>query len=241
MLRGLYIASEGMVARQKAQDVLASNLANLNTTGFKADRPVFSTVYERALYRLQGGTATPIGTLSAGTLIPTTYTDFQAGALQTTGNPMDLAIEGEGFFAVQTPRGIRYTRNGAFQLNAEGVLINRQGYPVLSEAGEPIRVPKGATLTFGEDGSFRLNNAPAGRLRIVQGNLAKDEEGFFAGNATPLPNARVVVGALEASNVNLIREMISMIEILRAYESHQKVIQAHDETLGRVLNELPKI
>ncbi len=241
MLRGLYIASEGMIARQKAQDVVASNLANLNTTGFKADRPVFASVYERALYRVQGGVSTPIGTLSAGALLESTYTDLQAGALQHTRNPLDLAIEGEGFFAVQTPRGVRYTRNGAFQLNAEGVLVNREGYPVLSKRGEPIRVPRGADLTIGEDGVVRINNAPMHKLQIVGGNLAKDTDGLFTGNATPLANPRLVVGALEASNVNLIREMVSMIEIIRAYESHQKVIQAHDETLNRAINELPKI
>ncbi len=241
MLRGLYIASEGMIARQKAQDVLASNLANLNTTGFKADCPVFASVYERALYRVQGNSAAPIGTLSAGTLLESTYTDLQAGALQHTRNPLDLAIEGEGFFALQTPRGVRYTRNGAFQLNAEGVLVSREGYPVLSETGEPIRVPRGANLTIGEDGVVRINETPTARLRIVGGNLTKDADGLFVGNATPLANPRLVVGALEASNVNLIREMVSMIEIIRAYESHQKVIQTHDETLNRAINELPKI
>jgi len=198
-------------------------------------------VYERALYRVQGNTAAPIGTLSAGTLLESTYTDLQAGALQHTRNPLDLAIEGEGFFAVQTPRGVRYTRNGAFQLNAEGVLVSREGYPVLSERGEPIRVPRGANLTIGEDAVVRINETPAARLQIVGGNLTKDADGLFAGNATPLAKPRLVVGALEASNVNLIREMVSMIEIIRAYESHQKVIQAHDETLNRAINELPKI
>lgn len=221
--------------------MLASNLANLNTTGFKADRPVFSAVYERTVYRMQGNTAAPIGTLSAGALLTTTYTDFQAGALQKTDNPMDLAIEGDGFFAIQTPRGTRYTRNGAFQLNADGILVTRQGFPVLSETGEPIRIPKGATLTFGEDGRVVINNAVVAKLGIVRGNLYKEVDGLFAGNAQPVTNPRVVSGALETSNVNLVREMVSMIELLRAYESHQKVIQAHDETLSRAINELPKI
>lgn len=241
MLRGLYIASEGMSARQRAQDILASNLANLNTTGFKADRPVFQAVYERAVYRLEGARSAPIGTLSAGTLVAGAFTDLQPGPLQTTGNPLDVAIEGQGFFAVQTPRGVRYTRAGAFQLNAEGVLTTREGYAVLSEQGEPIRIPRNATFTIGEDGAIRVNNTLLARLQIVQGTLTKDPEGWFVGNATPLPNPRLVVGALEASNVNLVREMVSMIELMRAYESHQKVIHAHDETLARAINELPRL
>ena len=230
-----------MSACQRAQEVSASNLANLNTTGFKVDRPVFSAVYARTVYRTQGNTATPIGALSGGALLTTTYTDFQAGAFQKTDNPMDLAIEGDGFFAIQTPRGTRYTRNGAFQLNADGMLVTRQGFPVLSETGEPIRVPKGAPLTFGEDGSIVINNAVVVKLRIVRGNLFKEADGLFAGSALPAANPRVVSGALETSNVNLVREMVSMIELLRAYESHQKVVQAHDETLSRAINELPKI
>ncbi len=241
MLRGLYIASEGMSARQKAQDILASNLANLNTTGFKADRPVFQAVYERALYRVEGGSSAPIGPLSAGAIVASTFTDLQSGPLQTTGNPLDVAIEGQGFFAVQTPQGVRYTRAGAFQLNAEGILVTRQGYPLLSTEGEPIRIPHNQPFTIGEDGTIRVNNSPVARLQLVQGNLTKDNQGWFIGNATPVPNPRLVVGALEASNVNLVREMVSMIELMRAYESHQKVIHAHDETLGRTINELPRI
>ncbi len=241
MLRGLYIASEGMSARQKAQDILASNIANLNTTGFKADRPVFQAVYERALYRVEGGSSAPIGTLSAGAIVASTFTDLQPGPLQTTGNPLDVAIEGQGFFAVQTPQGVRYTRAGAFQMNAEGILVTRQGYPLLSTEGEPIRIPRNQPFTIGEDGTIRVNNNPVARLQLVQGKLTKDEQGWFVGNATPLPNPRLVVGALEASNVNLVREMVSMIELMRAYESHQKVIHAHDETLGRAINELPRI
>ncbi|MFN7018919.1 MAG: flagellar hook-basal body complex protein, partial [Fimbriimonadales bacterium] len=104
MLRGLYVAAEGMAARQKAQDAIANNLANLNTTGFKADRPVFETFYERQIYRVQGMQAQPIGALSAGVILRELYTDRQPGAIITTGNPLDVAIDGEGFFAVQTPQ-----------------------------------------------------------------------------------------------------------------------------------------
>ncbi len=230
-----------MTARQKAQDVLAHNLANLNTTGFKADRPVFETVYERQLYRWEGDSSAPIGSLSAGAILSTTFTDFQQGAFQTTGNPLDVAIEGDGFFAIQTPQGVRYTRAGAFQLNAEGTLVTREGFPVLSSDGQPIRVPRGATVHIGENGTLQANGNPVARLLIVTGEMTKADDGYFVGNPTPNPNPRLVSGALEMSNVNMVQEMVSMIELIRAYESHQRVIQTHDETLARAINDLARI
>jgi flagellar basal-body rod protein FlgF len=240
MIRGLYVAAEGMAARQKAQDVLAMNLANVNTTGFKADRPVFETALQRTLYRVEGTGATPIGTLSAGALLTTTYTDLQPGPLMRTGNPLDVAIEGEGYFAVQTPAGIRYTRNGAFSLNAEGILITREGFPVLGTQGV-IRLPRNATLEIGEDGSLRLDGKVVDRLQIVQGTMRKDTNGWLVGNATPVATPRLITGMLEGANVNIVREMVEMIEYLRAYETHQRAIQAQDETLGRAINEIARI
>jgi flagellar basal-body rod protein FlgF len=240
MIRGLYVAAEGMAARQKAQDVLAMNLANVNTTGFKADRPVFETALQRTLYRVEGTGATPIGTLSAGALLTTTYTDLQPGPLMRTGNPLDVAIEGEGYFAVQTPAGIRYTRNGAFSLNAEGILITREGFPVLGTQGV-IRLPRSATLEIGEDGSLRIDGRVVDRLQIVQGTMRKDTNGWLVGNATPVATPRLITGMLEGANVNIVREMVEMIEYLRAYETHQRVIQAQDETLGRAINEIARI
>lgn len=241
MIRGLYVAAEGMAARQKAQDAIANNLANLNTTGFKADRPAFEAVYERQLYRVQGTRSQPIGALSAGAILRELYTDLQQGALTTTGNPLDVAIDGAGFFAVQTAQGIRYTRNGAFQRNADGMLTTRAGDPVLGEGNQPIRVPPNATVHIGEDGAVLANGTRVGRLLIVQGDLAKAPDGDFIGAAQPVANPRVVAGALEASNVNMVREMVTMIELIRAYETHQKIIHAHDSTLERAINELPKV
>ncbi len=240
MIRGLYVAAEGMAARQKAQDVLAANLANVNTSGFKADRPVFETAYERALYRVEGAYSQPIGSLSAGARLATTYTVLQPGPLMPTGNPLDVAIDGEGYFAVQTPAGVRYTRNGAFSLNADGTLVTREGFPVLGVRGT-IRIPRTATLQIGEDGTVRADGRVLDKLLIVQGNLRKDPDGWLVGNATPVPNPRIATGTLEASNVNIVREMVEMIEYLRAYETHQKTIQAQDETLARAINELARI
>jgi flagellar basal-body rod protein FlgF len=203
MIRGLYVAAEGMAARQKAQDAIANNLANLNTTGFKADRPAFATVYERQLYRVEGTRAQPIGALSAGAILRELYTDSQQGALTTTGNPLDAAIDGAGFFAVQTAQGVRYTRNGAFQLDASGTLTTRAGNPRPGREQPAIRVPPNATVQIGEDGSVLANGHARRATADCAGRLAKAPDGDFIGAAQPVANPRVVAGALETSNVSM--------------------------------------
>jgi flagellar basal-body rod protein FlgF len=172
---------------RKRRDAIANNLANLNTTGFKADRPAFATVYERQLYRVEGTRAQPIGALSAGAILRELYTDSQQGALTTTGNPLDAAIDGAGFFAVQTAQGVRYTRNGAFQLDASGTLTTRAGNPVLGENNQPIRVPPNATVQIGEDGSVLANGTRVARLLIVQGDLAKAPTATSSARRSPSP------------------------------------------------------
>jgi flagellar basal-body rod protein FlgF len=111
---------------------------------------------------VQGTRSQPIGALSAGAILRELYTDLQQGALTTTGNPLDVAIDGAGFFAVQTPQGVRYTRNGAFQRNAGGILTTRAGDPVLGEGNQPIRVPPNATVKIGEDGAVLANGTRVG-------------------------------------------------------------------------------
>jgi flagellar basal-body rod protein FlgF len=240
MIRGLYVAAEGMLARQKAQDVIASNLANANTTGFKADQPVFETTLERTLTITEGDNCTPIGSLSSGAVLSATFTDLSPGAIQTTGNPFDMAIEGEGFFVVQTPNGERYTRNGAFSLNSEGMLVTRDGLPVLGTRG-PIQIPPKLELFFGEDGQISAGGSVIDRLLIVNGNLTKEPSGWFIGVAGTISEPKVRSGALEASNVNIVREMVAMIEWMRVYEAHQKVIHAQDEALGRAVNDMARL
>lgn len=240
VIRGFYIAAEGMTARQRAQDVIASNLANLNTTGFKADRPLFQASLEKAVYRAQDGAQARIGSLSHGARLETTLTDLSEGALQVTGNPLDLALVGEGYFAVQTPQGARYTRNGAFSLNNQRQLVTREGYQVIGRQGA-IQVPPNTNLRIDEEGGVWIDESRVNQLLIVSGALTKEPSGWFAGNATPLPKPTLQSGALEASNVNVVREMVSMIEGMRLYEAHQKLLQAQDETLGRAINDLAKI
>lgn len=240
MIRGLYVAAEGMLARQKAQDVIASNLANANTTGFKADQPVFETTLERTLAVIDGRNHTRIGPLSSGAVLSTTYTDPSPGAIQDTGNPFDLAIEGEGFFVIQTPNGNRYTRNGAFGLNSEGMLVTRDGRPVLGTRGI-IKIPSKSEVSIVGDGQVSVNGAVIDRVLIVSGSLTKEPSGWFVGEAKPLSEPKIRSGALESSNVNIVREMVAMIEWMKVYEAHQKVIHAQDEALGRAVNEMARL
>lgn len=240
MIRGLYVAAEGMLARQKAQDVIAANLANVHTTGFKADQPVFETTLERTLAITDGKNQTPIGSLSSGAVLSSTYTDPAPGAIQNTGNPLDLAIEGEGFFVIQTPTGDRYTRNGAFGLNSEGMLVTRDGLPVLGTRGT-IQIPPKSEVSITVDGQVSAGGSVIDRLLIVSGSLTKEPSGWFIGVASPVSEPRVRSGALEASNVNIAREMVAMIEWMKVYEAHQKVIHAQDEALGRAVNEMARL
>lgn len=240
MIRGLYVAAEGMLARQKAQDVIASNLANANTTGFKADQPIFEMTLERTLAITDGDNHTPIGLLSSGAVLSTTYTDPSPGAIQNTGNPFDFAIEGEGFFVVQTPNGDRYTRSGTFGLDSEGMLVTRDGLAVMGTRGT-IQIPPKSEVTISGDGQISVGGNVIDRLLIVNGSLTKEPSGWFVGDANPVSEPKVRSGALETSNVNVVREMVSMIEWMRIYEAHQKVIHAQDEALGRAVNDIARL
>ena len=246
MIRALHTAAAGMESQQINIDVIANNLANVNTNGFKTVRADFEDLLYQTLRpagaTAAGGTQLPSGLqVGLGSRPAATSGLFTTGALQVTGNPLDVAIDGAGFFAVQTPQGVRYTRNGAFQLNAGGMLTTRAGDLVLGEGNQPIRVPPNATVQIGEDGTVLANGTRVARLLIVQGDLTKSPNGDFVGVAQPVANPRVVAGALETSNVSMVREMVTMIELIRAYETHQKIIHAHDDTLQRAINELPKI
>lgn len=151
MLRGLYTAASGMKAQQHHLDALSNNLANIDLSGFKADISVqkafpellLRRMNDEGLYKFPQGyleTAPVVGKLGTGIEHNESYTDFSQGSLRETSNDFDFALEGEGFFVVETPRGLRYTRNGSFTLGVEGMLLTKEGYPVLGESGKPISI-----------------------------------------------------------------------------------------------------
>ncbi|MCC6446099.1 MAG: flagellar basal-body rod protein FlgF [Armatimonadetes bacterium] len=255
MVRGLYTAASGMVAQQKIQDVLAQNLANADTAGYKQDVAVFQSfkdmmikrIHDRYLHTPRGGidVRPGVGRLGTGAVVSGVVTDMAPGAIRQTNEKLDAALVGDGFFAVQTAAGVQLTRNGAFRLDAGGRIVTQKGDPVLGEGG-PIRVNPRQEVTIADNGAVFQGSRRIDRLRVLQlpagQNPAKTGETFFAANgAVPARNCTVRQGHLESSNVSVVREMIDMISGLRAYEAAQKAVQAQDDTLGRAVNDIPKV
>ena len=241
MIEGLQTAETSMRPKMARMDIIANNLANVNTTGFKRDR-----LFIRMLNDAAAG-ADAAGDLDG--LQVTQATDFTEGSLRQTGNPFDAAIQGRGFFVVNTPDGERYTRAGGFQLSPGGMLVTGAGAQVEGTNG-PIRFPdmsrvQQATVTITESGEVMIDKETIGKLRIVDfadtSVLAKETASLFtAPPGTPLLDvpeggATVRQGCLEESNVDPVHEMIAMTELQRSFDTDQKVLQALDDSVNQSL------
>jgi flagellar basal-body rod protein FlgF len=243
---GIYLAASGFLGQQKRLEIIANNLANANTAGYKADMPVFRIAAPSSATRGPGweGPAsfpTPMAT-------PHVATDFSQGPLTQTGNPLHVALVDEGFFEVQTPQGPRYTRKGDFTRTADGRLVTHTGHPVMGEGG-PITLTEGE-ITIDRSGSLFVDEIEQGRFRVVtfreNGNLVKEGDSLFApAGETPdvlgAEEVEVRQGYLEGSNVNAIREMILMVEALRSFEDHQKMIHTFDSAHQSAVNEIGRL
>lgn len=229
-----------MHAQQLALDVIAGNLANANSTAFKSDRLSFREALDREVHAPGEAATRTVGRLGGGAVVEGRTMLGTQGALIPTGNALDVAIEGEGYFSVRTPAGVRYTRAGSFQVDATGMLTTRDGHPVLGSNG-PIQVPRGATPTIDPTGLVQAGGATLDRLAVVTGDLTKAGNGLYVGAAKPLANPRLEPGYLEASNVNAVTEMVHMIATLRVFEANQRVVQAQDETLQKAVNDLARL
>jgi flagellar basal-body rod protein FlgF len=238
MNRGIYSAGTGMLAAQRWMDVQSNNLANATTIGFKQDGLVFGDYFERQLFA-QGRPQAALGSLGSGATVRSAYTDFSAGALKSTGNPLDLAIESpRGMFAVETPEGVRYTRNGAFTAGEDGLLQTKDGLPVLDDRGRPIDVARG-NVVVEPDGSVSVDGREVARIALFDGNFAKAGGSLYdSADARPAPGIRILQGSLEESNVNTVAAMIEMIKIGRTFELAQKSIQSQDELTQRLIQSL---
>jgi flagellar basal-body rod protein FlgF len=220
MDRGLYIAASGMLAEQRRQDQIANDLANSATPGYKADRTTQTSF--NSLLLANSVTGAVVGAQGTAVEVDSVQTDFTPQPARDTGEPLDFAVVGEGFFAVQSAAGVRYTRNGQFTADAQGRLVTAQGDPVLGRGGQP--------LTVGPDGRVDPRN-----LQVVAlTNPRKEGDSLVSG--TPAGGGavgQVRAGALEASGADATRAMVDMITSMRAYEAGQKVIQTIDSTLGK--------
>jgi len=254
MYTGFYTAVAGGMAQEKRLNILTNNLANATTAGFKADQAVFqvlppSTVLGPvAVAEADSPVIMPLDPLAYQhpQKLPEvrTYTDFAQGPLRDTGNPLDVALEGQGFFVVESAGEMFYTRQGTFSLNAEGMLVTQNGQLVQGQQG-PIQI-RGAQVDIDRTGQVLVDGKVVERLKLVEAPasaLEKVGESLFrslAPNLAAQDASDVVVrqGTIELSNSQLVRLMGSVIQTSRAYEAYQKVIQIYDETAGRAVRDI---
>lgn len=227
-LKGILNTAHALSFYVRRQEVQANNLANAGSDGFKADR---------VLGHATGNSPFPV---------PVQATDLQQGAFRDTARPLDLALDGPGFFVVDTPRGERLTRGGSFALDAAGRLVDGSGDLVLGEEG-PLLVQGGQVEIHG-DGEVVVDGAHAGRLRLVRpendGQLLKEGLGRYAPNGALLPAegaARVRQGAVEDANVDPLLAMVDLVTIQRAFAANMDALKAMDGVLGSITNEVGKV
>lgn len=266
--KGIYSALSGAIAQGARLDTIANNIANVNTPGFKRDEQDFReylTAYEKqddvitvpripasleSFYDMAGADKSYVDAIG-------THTDFTQGGLKQTGNPLDIALEGNAFIEVLTPRGVFLTRNGSMSLDAQGRLVTKNGDLVLRE-GEPGEEPAARAIELGNealhvnsDGELTSGGVPVAKLSAVQvGNpdallkMGSSLYGFKPNLNAAVARAtdvRFHQGYLEDSNVNIIKEMTDMISANRTFESNQKAIQAYDSMNGKLVNEVSKL
>jgi len=251
LIRGIYTAASGMMAQKIKQETIANNLSNLDTSGYKRDSSIFHSFPDMLLSSVDQGGSFPlraqVGSLNLGILVEENFTLHTQGGLYATENPLDFALDGEGFFTVRTPDGIRYTRNGHFLRDVNGNLVTPQGYFVLGEREEPFMIPsekvgvdkRGVITHEGErTGRFMLTvfENPE-TLRKEGNNLFAASPGSQVANVEGL-NTGVSQGFLEGANIDLVEEISQAMMAMRVYEVNQKVLLAQDELLGKCVNEV---
>lgn len=256
MIRGIYTAGAGMLSESIRNDVIANNLANASTTGYKKDIAITKDFRNMLIMRINDGDSRPvIGSMGTGSIVDEVAVDHTGGAVRPTGNPLDVAIEGRGFFAVETPNGVRYTRNGSFTRSAQGDLVTAEGYRVLGEGGpislgdaKKVAVASDGRVMITEEGQNGAGDIEVGRLQIVsfanEKQLVKEGANLFRaepGAQAQRENALVREGCLEQSNVNVVAEMVNLIAGYRAYEINAKTVQAHDQLLDKAVNNVGNI
>ena len=256
MVKGLYTARTGMVNEQRRVDVLSNNLANASTTGFKKEGTVSESFADVLAYKIKD-TSEPViarrlGKMNLGVKIGETYTDYEEGSFQGTGNTFDLAIAGKGFFAVEFTNkagetSTQYTRDGHFIVDSSGMVVNKNGDFLLDKNGQRIKLDPILEHSLDENGVIYEQGDAVTQIQLADfadyNYLEKYGETYF----TPVDGAqqiesegRVISGYLENSNVNVVHEMVELITYQRAYETNQKMIQAFDTTLGTAV-ELGKL
>jgi flagellar basal-body rod protein FlgF len=255
MIRGIYTAAAGMLNEMARQEVVANNLANVNTTAFKKDLAVFRARDDKPITRIEsegaprasGAEATEIGRLSTGAFLDRVFTEYSQGPLRRTDEPFDLAMTGPGFLVLRDGNGQELlSRGGKLTRSEDGRLVDLSGHEIQGDGG-PIVLPGQGAFKVDQQGVVHVGREIVGKIRVVEARNPADtleKQGASTwkirdpGAIAPATATQVEQGSLEASNVNPVREMVDLIAIQRAYEASQRVITAQDETLGKAVNEL---
>lgn len=258
MVKGLYTAYTGLINEQNRMDIMTNNLANASTVGFKKEGSTSQSFDDVLTVKIKDSSvgmrnAQKLGVRNPGVKIGENYTDYSQGSFRITGNTYDIALSGEGFFAVEFTNkagetSTMYTRAGQFTLNKDGYLVTQEGDYVLDIQNKRIKLDTLADSAIGSDGTISQNQKPVAQIQVVDfadyDYLEKYGETYF----TPIEGAEMIEadatfnsGYLEMSNVQIVSEMVNMISITRAYESNQKIVQTYDDTLKVAVTELGRL
>ncbi|MEM0951580.1 MAG: flagellar hook-basal body protein [Cyanobacteria bacterium P01_H01_bin.74] len=253
MLKGLYTAASGMLSIAMATDSMANNLANVNTVGFKGSDANFKMFSEMFMKRLDGSGKSDIGSIALGSQLHSTFVDFTAGSFRETGNPLDLAIHGDGFFQVRSAADnqLYLTKAGNFTIDQEGFLVTATGDYVQGEDGniQVAQPGQGGEIVISTNGTVTVGNNTVDRIALkyyennqalekVSDALYRETSGSLAIDVPANESSLIQQGELEGSNINAISELVNNIQGMRLYEALQRNIRTHNETLGKAVNEV---
>jgi len=248
MIKGLYEAAAGLQAQAMAQEIRSNNLANMETVGFKKDTPFFRILTSQGAS--SGSSAAQDQQQASCVVVGGTTTDFSQGPLRETDNPLDLAMQGDGFFVVKFGNKQGYTRAGNFKIGSDGEIVDQNGFPVQAARGE-LRVPEGAEVLVDTNGDVFADGNSVGSLRLVtfedKSVLNKAGSNIWVTKTDDVQpkdvtDPEVYQGFLESSNANMIEEMVSMIDGMRQFDMHQKSISSLlDDTVGKTIDTLPNL
>ena len=258
MVKGLYTAYTGMLNEQNRMDIMTNNLANASTVGYKKEGSTSQSFDDVLTVKIKDQSvgmrnAQKIGIKNPGVKIGENYTDYSQGSFRITGNTYDLALSGEGFFAIEFTNkagetDTKYTRAGQFTLNKDGYLVTEEGDYVLDTQNRRIRLNTLIDSSFTDDGTIYQNGQAMAKIQVTDfaanDYLEKYGETYYQpiqGAQTIASNAQVKSGYLEMANVQIVSEMVNLISITRAYESNQKVVQTIDDTLDVAVNQIGRV
>ncbi|MBI5094110.1 MAG: flagellar hook-basal body protein [Candidatus Hydrogenedentes bacterium] len=248
MILGLYAAANGMMSVEERQSVIANNIANAMTPGFKRQGGV-----QKGFYQVfQSSRSSPLrfnvsSAPGGGVKLFETYTNLENGAITTNGDPLSVALSGPAYIGVDTPKGERFTRNGKFAVDTDGQLVTPEGYKVQSASGSGISV-SGGSVEIDDKGNVSVNGETVGQIRLIEFEkpqlLSREGQNLYAASAdvlkfsAPATKTQVAPKSIELSNVQTPAEMVNMMIGLRAYAANQKVINAIDDTMGQLIQQV---